>query len=313
MADPLSADRFLAALLAEGVRVKEHPSWRTYNRNHKGSWGPTNGVIVHHTVSKGSDATVRICRDGYAGLPGPLCQGVITKDGVFHLISSGRANHAGGGDGDVLAAVIAEEYGGRPPAPNVGNTDGVDGNARFYGWECENLGDGKDPWPAAQLETIERASAAVCRAYGWSAKSVIGHLEWSDDKNDPRGFTMPDMRRRVAARLARPAGSTPTEPPTSEEDDVTLTSQQAAQLSHVATYGGWAYKGTGNADAWALLNNLVTQQAAMQAAIASLARAVGDDSDDVNTATLVAAVRQAIAEAVVDVNVTVHDDTTPGA
>ena len=215
MADPLSADRFLAALLAEGVSVQEHPNWRTHTRTSATRpWGPVHGVIVHHTVSSGSANTVRICRDGYSGLPGPLCQGVITKDGVFHLIGYGRCNHAGGGDPDVLAAVQNENYGVRPPVPDVGNTDGIDGNARFYGWECENLGDGKDPWTEAQLDTIERASAAICRAHGWSAKSVIGHLEWSDDKSDPRGFAMSWMRDQIDARL----GDAPNPP--SEEDDM---------------------------------------------------------------------------------------------
>ncbi|WP_328620731.1 N-acetylmuramoyl-L-alanine amidase [Streptomyces sp. NBC_00354] len=216
MADPQSADRFLAALLAEGVHVVEVGSWRTHNRNHKGPWGPVHGVMIHHTVSKGSAYTVALCRDGYAPeLPGPLCHGVITKDGRVHLVGYGRTNHAGGGDPDTLAAVIAEDYGTRPPVPNVGNVDGIDGNARFYGFECENLGDGKDPWPDAQLDAIERVSAAICRLYGWTAKSVIGHLEWSDDKNDPRGFTMAAMRDRVAARL----GHTPNPAP-SEEDDM---------------------------------------------------------------------------------------------
>ncbi|MFD6113589.1 N-acetylmuramoyl-L-alanine amidase [Streptomyces yangpuensis] len=216
MAAPLSPDQFLAALRAEGVRVQEYPNWRTHNRTAPGRpWGPVHGVIVHHTVSSGSANTVRICRDGYSGLPGPLCQGVITKDGTFHLIGYGRCNHAGGGDPDVLAAVQNESYGVRPPAPDVGNVDGIDGNARFYGWECENLGDGRDPWTAAQLDTIERASAAVCRAHGWSAKSVIGHLEWSDDKSDPRGFAMSWMRDQIAARLGGTAN-----PPTSEEDNM---------------------------------------------------------------------------------------------
>ncbi|MFJ3834434.1 peptidoglycan-binding protein [Streptomyces sp. NPDC090054] len=210
MAEPLTADRFIAALLAEGVRVQEHPGWRNHNRNHKGPFGPVHGVMVHHTVSSGSASSVELCRAGYPSLPGPLCHGVIDKAGIVHLIGYGRTNHAGGGDIDTLNAVRAEEYGLRPPVPDTGNTDGVDGNRHFYGWECVNLGDGKDPWTEEQLDAIERASAAVCRAHGWTAKSVIGHLEWSDDKVDPRGFTMASMRDRVEARL----GKTPTKPPT---------------------------------------------------------------------------------------------------
>ncbi|MBW3705334.1 N-acetylmuramoyl-L-alanine amidase, partial [Streptomyces griseus] len=199
MATPLTADRLLAALHAEGVTVVEHPGWRTHDRNHKGAWGPVNGVMIHHTVSSGSAASVALCRDGHASLPGPLCQGVIDKAGTVHLISAGRANHAGGGDPDVLRRVVAEDYGDRPPAPRAhnGSAGAVDGNARFYGFECVNLGDGRDPWPAVQLDAIERASAAICRAHGWSARSVIGHAEWSAAKVDPRGFTMPSMRARV--------------------------------------------------------------------------------------------------------------------
>ncbi|MFG3495459.1 peptidoglycan-binding protein [Streptomyces sp. NPDC047928] len=210
MATPLTADRLLAALRAEGVTVVEHPGWRTHHRNHTGSWGPVNGVMIHHTVSTGTTSSVDLCFRGYEGLPGPLCHGVIAKDGTVHLVGSGRANHAGGGDPAVLARVVAEDYDERPPAPHEhqGSAGAVDGNARFYGFECVNLGNGSDPWPAAQLDAIERASAAICRAHGWSAKSVIGHLEWSDWKSDPRGFTMPGMRARIADRL----GAAPTRP-----------------------------------------------------------------------------------------------------
>ncbi|MGW0874414.1 peptidoglycan-binding protein [Streptomyces sp. NPDC002740] len=197
MANPLSADALVSALRAEGVTVVEHSGWRTNNRNQKGSWGPVNGVIVHHTVTSGTSNSVSLCFNGHSALPGPLCHGVIAKDGTVHLVGNGRANHAGSGDGDVLKAVVAE----KPlPAPNENDTDG---NVHFYGFECVNLGDGKDPWPAVQLEAMVRASAALCRAHGWSAASVIGHKEWTSTKIDPRGFTMADFRARVATRLGK--------------------------------------------------------------------------------------------------------------
>jgi LysM repeat protein len=201
MATPMSATEFIAALRAEGCKVVEVGDWTHHNRNSKGPWGPVNGVVIHHTVTKGSASTVAICRDGYTALPGPLCHGVITKDGQVHLVGYGRANHAGGGDPAVLTQVVDESYGTRPTPPTKGNLDGTDGNRHFYGFECENLGDGKDPWPAAQLLAIEQVGAAICRHHKWSDKSVIGHLEWSDDKSDPRGFTMASMRARVAVRL----------------------------------------------------------------------------------------------------------------
>lgn len=203
MATPLSAAAFLKALHAEGVKVVEVGEWRTHNRNHKGEWGPVNGVMIHHTASSGTKGSVALCRDGHSSLPGPLCHGVIAKDGVVHLVGWGRANHAGGGDPQVLKHVVAEDYDERPPKPTHGNSDGVDGNAHFYGFECINVGNGDDQWPDAQLEAIERVSAAICRLHDWSAKSVIGHLEWSEDKIDPKGFGMPGMRERIAKRLKR--------------------------------------------------------------------------------------------------------------
>ncbi|MGI5443834.1 N-acetylmuramoyl-L-alanine amidase [Streptomyces shenzhenensis] len=204
MAEPMTAAAFHAALRAEGVTVVEVGDWKAHNRNHKGAWGPVHGVMVHHTVTSGTARTVAICRDGYASLPGPLCHGVIAKDGRVHLVGYGRVNHAGLGDGDVLQAVIAER------ALPVDDEADTDGNRYFYGFECENLGDGHDPWPAAQLDAIERAAAAICRHHGWGAESVIRHLDWQPGKIDPKGIDWTAMRKRIAKRLGTaPPMSTP--------------------------------------------------------------------------------------------------------
>ncbi|MFJ6136473.1 peptidoglycan-binding protein [Kitasatospora sp. NPDC092286] len=200
MATPLSADAFLNALRNEGVSVNEIGGWRNHNRNSKGAWGPVHGIVIHHTATSGTDASVQICHDGYAGLPGPLCHGVIARDGGVHLVGYGRTNHAGAGDGDVLAAVIAER---NLPSADQANTDG---NSRFYGFECVNTGSGSEDWPDAQVEAMVRAAAAVCRAHGWTERSVIGHKEWQPGKPDPRGIDMGEFRARVASRLgSRPA------------------------------------------------------------------------------------------------------------
>lgn len=208
MATPLTPDRLLSALRAEGVSVVEVGGWRTHNRGQRGTgWGPVNGVMIHHTVSTGTEATVRMCRDGYTGLPGPLCHGVADKDGRIHLVGYGRANHAGGGDPAVLAAVIREQT--SLPAPV---STAQDGNSRFYGIEAVNLGDGYDPWPTAQREGIARAAAGICRAHGWNQHSVIGHAEWQPGKVDPRGpgknaaAMMRDFRARIGVLLSSPAG-----------------------------------------------------------------------------------------------------------
>ncbi|MEO3749740.1 N-acetylmuramoyl-L-alanine amidase [Streptomyces sp. B6B3] len=216
MATPLSADRVLSALRDEGVKVVEYKSWRTHNRNHVGAWGPVHGVMIHHTVTTGTQSTVDLCYDGRSDLPGPLCHGVIAKDGTCYLVGHGRANHAGSGDGDVLDAVIAESS---LPADNETDTDG---NIHFYGFECVNLGDGQDPWPPEQVEAVVRASAALCRAHGWGndgPTSVIGHLEWQPGKIDPRGpgVSMGDIRERVTERLDHPPSWSPEG---NEEDDM---------------------------------------------------------------------------------------------
>ncbi|MGW3153663.1 peptidoglycan recognition protein family protein [Streptomyces sp. NPDC001089] len=239
MATPLTATAFLNALRAEGLTVVEVGSWKTHNRNSKGLWGPSHGIVIHHTVTKGTQSTVALCRDGSSVLPGPLCHGVIGKDGVVYLVGYGRANHAGGGDPGVLNAVRDESYGTTPPATHYGQGDdgAADGNRYFYGFECENLGDGKDPWPDKQVEAIVRAGAALCRAHGWGSRSLIGHLEWSNQKSDPRGFTMPAIRARVAERLQHTSSWTPggTTTHTVAKGD-TLTSIAKAKLGDAGRY-----------------------------------------------------------------------------
>ncbi|MPY47173.1 N-acetylmuramoyl-L-alanine amidase [Streptomyces acidicola] len=232
MATPASASKFAQILRDEGLTVVEVGKWEAHNRNSKGPWGPVNGVMIHHTVTSGTDRSVQICHDGYSGLPGPLCHGVIDKQGVVHLVGYGRANHAGLGDPDVLQAVIEEKV---LPADNEAS---VDGNRHFYGFECINLGDGKDPWPEAQLESIERVSAAICRHHGWTARSVIGHLEWQPGKVDPRGFTMASMRDRIDARLGKPTTiPTPAPAPKPAKPTVDLSKLVTAARSNPAASG----------------------------------------------------------------------------
>lgn len=214
MATPLSAARALAQFRVFGVTVKTHGNWTKHNRNHMGLWGGVNGVMLHHTVTSGTERSLEILTDGYSGLPGPLCHGMIDKDGTVHMVGWGRTNHAGLGDQKVLNAVTAEAAMLPPPRSQT-----VDGNRRFYGFECVNLGNGTDPWPEKQLEAMARASAALCRAHGWSQRSVIGHLEWQTGKVDPRGVSMAAMRARIGKLL---------------DPDVTYTVRQGDTLWSIA-------------------------------------------------------------------------------
>ncbi|MFI2367312.1 N-acetylmuramoyl-L-alanine amidase [Streptomyces sp. NPDC018833] len=304
MATPLSADQLVRALRGEGLRVVEHRSWRTHNRNHIGPWGPVNGVMIHHTVTSGTASSVELCYNGHSSLPGPLCHGVIAKDGTVYLVGNGRANHAGLGDDDVLRAVVDETS--PLPADDEANTDG---NRHFYGFECINLGDGKDPWPAVQLAAIEKAAAAICRAHGWSHRSVIGHLEWQPGKVDPRGFGMDWIRGLIKDRLGRPAGSAPTPIP-SEEDDMPLSDEDLDRIA--LRVNGYRNKtqdaasvaaGKGHIpDVYAMQQGtygsaraLVAQVAALTTTVTALAQGGGLDAAEIQAAAEAGA-RAALAE-----------------
>lgn len=241
MATPLTADRLVAALKAEGVVVHERSGWRTHNRNSRGPWGPVNGVIIHHTAGRDSFA---LCWSGTSDLPGPLCHTHLAKDGVATMVGYGRANHAGTFAQNAHDAVVKEAS----SHPRPDSAEPVDGNRHYWGLEAENLGDGKDPWPEVQYQAAVRWAAAICRAHGWSANSVIGHKEGTRRKIDP-SFDMDTFRDAVAARLAHD----PDWNPGDEEDPMTGFTKQdvydavwltdavaaPADAPDVATNGTW--------------------------------------------------------------------------
>jgi len=223
MATPLTAGQFMAALRAEGLTVVELDGWAAHSRNHKGPWGPVHGVLIHHTGSDTKDPAAyakSVLWAGYAGLPGPLCQVGIAPDGVVYLTGYGRCNHAGGGDPAVLDAIMADEMPYDDElTPHRGNSDGIDGNARLYG--AEVMYSGGHPMTPAQYDATVRFAAAVCRAHEWTAGSVAGHREWSDDKVDPGHAPLDKLRRDVRARLAQ----------SPEEDDMPYTPKQLAEAA----------------------------------------------------------------------------------
>lgn len=207
MATPLTADRMLTALKAEGLTVHEHPGWKTHSRDTVTgkTFGPVIGVLIHHTAGHNDK---EICFNGRPDLPGPLCHSWLGKTAGLWMIGNGRANHAGLVDLDVVNALTAE----KSPLPRDDQAN-ADGNDVLYGLEIENLGDGKDPYPAAQYDEAVRWAAAICRAHGWSEKSIAGHKEVQPGKVDP-SFDMDDFRADVKKRLIdTPVTTTPVTTP----------------------------------------------------------------------------------------------------
>jgi hypothetical protein len=200
MATPLTADKMLAALKAEGLTVHEHPGWRTHNRDTATgkTFGPVIGVLIHHTAGQNDR---EVCFNGRSDLPGPLCHAWLGKTAGLWAIGNGRANHAGLVDLDVLNALRAEAT----PLPKDDQAN-ADGNDVLYGLEIENKGDSKDPYPTDQYRQAVLWAAAICRAHGWTEKSVAGHKECQPGKIDP-SFDMDDFRADVKVQLAKAVGT----------------------------------------------------------------------------------------------------------
>ncbi|WP_318205402.1 peptidoglycan recognition family protein [Streptomyces sp. SCL15-4] len=322
MATPMTAAQVVAQLKKWGLRYVEIPGWSSHNRNQKGAWGPVNGFVWHHTgadVRDGQAYASTTLYNGITGLPGPLCQFSIGTDGTVYLVGWGRANHAGGGDPAVLAHVQAEDYSGQLH-PTRGNSNGVDGNAHFYGVEIQYSGGHE--MSAAQYTAARRLSAAILDFHGWSERSVIGHGEWSSDKWDPgyaagKIMAMPAVRADVASTLS--AG-----PNTQQEETVALTAADLEKIRKVVwesdkaaapkdapdakTNPTWQYQSYLK-DTNARVRAIQVSEAAQTAAIAKLAGLAGSGVD---TATVVAAVKEAIADAVVKVSVDVTGADSKG-
>ncbi|NEB05064.1 N-acetylmuramoyl-L-alanine amidase [Streptomyces sp. SID13726] len=219
MATPLSAAKMLAALKAEGLTVHEHAGWKTHNREAATgkSFGPVVGVLIHHTGGHGDK---ELCFKGRPDLPGPLCHSWLGKTAGLWMIGNGRTNHAGYADIDVLHALRDE----RPlPHDDVAKADG---NDCLYGLEIENRGKGGDPYPDAQYRQAVLWAAAICRAHGWSERSVAGHKEVQPGKIDP-SFDMDDFRADVKRRLADAESAHPTRPATRPRVDLSRLVQAA--------------------------------------------------------------------------------------
>jgi hypothetical protein len=168
-------------LRAVGLKVALVDGWQERGG---GNVGRTLGVICHYTgtVGGGNMPTLRTLIDGRADLPGPLSQLGLGRDGTYYVIAAGRANHAGRGIWNGIAA----------------------GNSSFIGIEAENSGRAGDHWPPVQLDAYHRGVAAILGHVGRTAASCCGHREYARPtgrKPDPN-FEMDPFRQAVASILS---------------------------------------------------------------------------------------------------------------
>lgn len=229
---PMTPGQWLEKLRAEGVTVTGYLTWETHERDDETgkTFGPVNGVTIHHTAGRDSKS---VCYNGTSSLPGPLCHSYLPKTGTVHMMSAGRANHAGTFAQNAHNAVLNESS--VHPYPDA--AEPVDGNDHYYGIEIENLGDGEDEYTWAQYVAAVKWATAICRHHGWTENSVIGHKEGTRRKIDPKGpvnspheatfaWTMDRFRRDVKAALALPAGEWQ-----SKEESVALTTADVAKIA----------------------------------------------------------------------------------
>jgi len=173
-----------------GLKVAEHPGWRTRGR---GDVGKIRGVICHHTAgasaAHGVMPTLNTLVNGRAAtaktkaLSGPLAQLGLARDGTWIVIAAGRANHAGEGDWRSVTT----------------------GNSNMIGIEAENTGLPNDsPWPEVQMDAYRRGVAAILKKIGADATMCCGHKEYALPKGrkpDPN-FDMDTFRNEVAAIMS---------------------------------------------------------------------------------------------------------------
>lgn len=173
-AHPGYAWSWLAEVITKaGVKVIEQPGWQT--RGH-GNAGACYGIICHHTAGPkdGNMPSLDVVIHGRPDLTGPLCNVALGRDGTAYVVAAGLAYHAGAGHFNGITS----------------------GNSHFVGIEAENVGDGKDPWPAVQMVAYQKICAAILVRLSRPTAYCIGHKEWTTRKIDPT-FDMVAFRAAI--------------------------------------------------------------------------------------------------------------------
>ena len=169
-----------------GCRVEVDPGFATRGQ---GALAGVKAIVCHHTGSVSAN-TWKVVRDGREGLRGLLSQLVLERDGLWRVLGSGQAWHAGSG-GPLLGIPINSA------------------NSWTVGIEAVSAGTAKGDWTAAQLTEYPRGVAALCRRYGLTEQQVIFHKTWAPGRKvDLAGWPgdLPAFRASVRSHLATPTG-----------------------------------------------------------------------------------------------------------
>lgn len=239
--------QIIAAIEAEGLVWAAVGDWEGRCRCHTGrhvdggpkvrAWtGTPIGFTVHITTGlryTGADAiryANNILVGGNGEVPGPLSQFGIDGDGRVLLVSAGRSNHVGkiGDDNvgmDALDMIRDGQMSLTRSYDSRGQGADADGNTILTGVEILSPSGPS----AVQREAAVKLAAAMCRLYGFGARSVHGHGEIASSRgySDP-GMDMGAFRRDVLACLA-PKASGQSSAPQAPGGDIIMAITQAQQ------------------------------------------------------------------------------------
>jgi len=204
-----------AVLRAQGLRVVEVAGWQDRGRDFTET--PV-AFIYHHTAESryaGNAGGLRVVTLGRPGLPGPIANLYLGRDGTVYIVAAGVANNAGRGNARVAGLPAEAE------------------NEDTIGFEMANDGVG-EPYSPAMYTAAIKAGAAVCNWMGWPAARCLGHKEWSvTGKIDPTWY-MPAARVHVASALAAMQAPPPPDP-SKEEFMSALTPEEQRNLYEAVT------------------------------------------------------------------------------
>lgn len=201
---------FLADVLTRaGLDVTEMSGWKTRGRPASTGGFDPRALVFHHDASaKGpspSEAKFIALTGRPPKIPAPLAHCWVDTAGGWHVLASGRTNHAGLGSGF-----------GRIPKDS--------GNTYAIGVETDHTKG--EAWAPGQLEAITRGFAALADAMSIDPmRSICGHREYAPGRKiDPSRVDMDAFRRDVATLMGTMRGGRghppphPVPPPTAAVD-----------------------------------------------------------------------------------------------
>lgn len=267
-------------LRAAGITVREAEGWQTRGNSYASAY---EGGLIHHTatgygVAVPGTGIGNLLIVGRSDLRGPLCNYAGNDDGSVTIIAANPANHAGASGGRSMG-----------PLPTTTLF-----NPRVLGLEI--VYPGTAPMRSAQYRTALIWARIVADVVGrGDIERIRAHAEtsvtgkWDPGVTEGRTIDMAAFRRAARTIL--------------QEDDVELTDK--VDWNKINSLGP-DYLGHKILSTWqnvAAIRALVTTQGAAITALAKLIAA--SDANDLTEDQVRDAVRSEIANAIVDVDVTV--------